>query len=433
MNILFLSHYFPPEVNAPATRTYEHCRQWVRDGHVVTVVTCAPNHPHGRVYAGYRNRFFYREIQDGIQIVRIWTYVTANEGFLKRTLNYVSYMLSAIVVAHLLPKADVVLSTSPQFFNGLAGYFVSRLRRIPWILEIRDLWPESILAVGAIKNRTIIRILEWVELFAYRKADRIVPVTDSFKEYMLRKGITGDKIVVVKNGVDLRQYTPLEGVNPLAQELGLQGKFVVSYFGTHGMAHHLETILHAAQELVCSKNIVFLLVGDGAERQTLVSMRSAMGLGNVIMLDQQPKSRMRAFWALSDISLVLLKKSDLFKTVIPSKIFESLAMEKPIILGVEGESAELIRAAKAGICIEPEQAKELACRVLELSRDQKLCERLGVNGRRYVMEHFDRITLARRLVSVVAMVCPDAANDESPISTETTQTEPQPPQLKKAA
>ena len=433
MNILFLSHYFPPEVNAPATRTYEHCRQWVKDGHAVTVVTCAPNHPQGRIYAGYRNRFFHREVQDGIHVVRIWTYVTANEGFLKRTLNYVSYMVSAIAVALFLPKTDVVLSTSPQFFNGLAGYFVSRLRRTPWILEIRDLWPESILAVGAIKNHTIIRMLERVELFAYRKADRIVPVTDSFKDYMLKKGITSEKIVVVKNGVDLGQYTPLEGINPVAQELGLQGKFVVSYFGTHGMAHHLETILHAAQELISCKNIVFLFVGDGAERHRLVSLRDAMGLGNVIMLDQQPKSRMRAFWALSDVSLVLLKKSDLFKTVLPSKIFESLAMEKPIILGVEGESAELIRVAGAGICIEPEDAKELACRVLELSRDQKLCQRLGVNGRRYVMAHFDRITLARRLASVVAMVCPSVANTESTISTGTTQAEPQPTQLKKAA
>ena len=433
MNILFLSHYFPPEVNAPATRTYEHCRQWVKDGHAVTVVTCAPNHPQGRVYEGYRNQFFHRETQDGIQVVRIWTYVTANEGFLKRTLNYVSYMLSVIVVTLFLPKTDVVLSTSPQFFNGLAGYFVSRLRRIPWILEIRDLWPESILAVGAIKNRTIIKILEWVELFAYRKADRIVPVTDSFKVYMLRKGIEGDKIVVVKNGVDLGQYKPLDGPNSVAEELALQGKFVVSYFGTHGMAHHLETILHAAQELNSSKAIVFLLVGHGAERQKLVSMRNAMGLHNVMMLDQQPKSRMRELWALSDVSLVLLKKSYLFKTVIPSKIFESLAMEKPVILGVEGESADLVRAAKAGICIEPEHSRELAARVLELSRDPGLCQQLGKSGRKYVMENFDRIGLAKKLASVVSTVCPSSSNDQSKTPTEASQAEPQPAQVKKAA
>ena len=391
-------------MNAPATRTYEHCRQWVRDGHQVTVVTCAPNHPQGKVYKGYSNRIYQRETRDGISVVRVWTFVTANEGFLKRTLNYISYMCSAVIVSFFLPKADVVLSTSPQFFNGLAGYFVSKLRRIPWVLEIRDLWPESIVAVGAINRHAIITMLEWVERFAYRNADRIVPVTDSFKTHMQSKGIEAGKITVVKNGVDLAQFAPLDGMSALAEELGVKGKFVVSYFGTHGMAHHLETVFHAARRLGSSKNIVFLMVGDGAERQALVQMRDKMALDNVLMLDQQPKSRMREFWALSNISLVLLKKSDLFKTVIPSKIFESLAMAKPIILGVEGESAELLEAAKAGICIEPEQADDLAARVLELSQNPERCRQLGRNGRQYVMEHFDRIVLARKLASVIESV-----------------------------
>ena len=404
MRILFLSHYFPPEVNAPATRTYEHCRQWVRDGHHVTVVTCAPNHPQGRVYQGYSNRIYQHETRDGIGVIRVWTFVTANEGFLKRTLNYISYLCSAVIASFFLPKADVVISTSPQFFNGLAGYVVGKLKRIPWVLEIRDLWPESIVAVGAIKNPASIKILEWIEQFAYRKADRIVPVTDSFKTYMLGKGIEAGKITVVKNGADLTQYTPFDGASSIAEELGIKGKFVVSYFGTHGMAHHLETIFHAARRLSSSKDIVFLMVGDGAERQALVRMRDKMALGNVIMLEQQPKSRMREFWALSDISLVLLKKSDLFKTVIPSKIFESLAMAKPIILGVEGESADLLRAAKAGICIEPEHADDLAACVLELSRNPERCRQLGRNGRQYVMEHFDRTVLARKLAYVIEAV-----------------------------
>ncbi|MBH0201202.1 MAG: glycosyltransferase family 4 protein, partial [Nitrospira sp.] len=352
----------------------------------------------------YRNRIYQRETKDGISVVRIWTFVTANEGFLKRTLNYISYMCSAVLVSIFLPKADIVLSTSPQFFNGLAGYLVSKLRKIPWVLEIRDLWPESIVAVGAIKSPAIITLLDWIERFAYRKADRIVPVTDSFKAYMLGRGIDAGKINVVKNGVDLAQYAPHEGASALAEELGVRGKFVVSYFGTHGMAHHLETIFHAAHRLSGSKNIVFLMVGDGAERRALLQMRNDMALGNVMMLDQQPKSRMREFWALSDVSLVLLKKSDLFKTVIPSKIFESLAMAKPIILGVEGESADLLRAAKAGICIEPEQADDLAAQVLELSQNAERCQQLGRNGRRYVMEHFDRIVLARKLASVLETV-----------------------------
>ncbi len=396
MHILFLSHYFPPEVNAPASRTFEHCRQWVRDGHRVTVVTCAPNHPRGQVYPGYRNRLFTREEKDGITIVRVWTYVTANEGFLKRTLNYLSYMAAAIVTAPFLQKADVVISTSPQFFNGLAGYVVSRMKRTPWVLEIRDLWPESILAVGAIKNRFIIHLLEWLELFAYRQADRIVPVTDAFQRYIQGKGIPKEKITVIKNGADLTLYKPVTGTNRLAESLGVQGKFVAAYLGTHGMAHHLETVLHAAQRLREYPDIVLVLAGDGAERQRLAALRDELGLDNVLMLDQQPKEQMPWLWALSDVSLILLKKSDLFKTVIPSKIFESMAMEKPIILGVEGESADIVRAADAGYCIEPENAEELADRLLQLRESEDLRGRFGRNGRIHVRAHYDRLVLARR-------------------------------------
>ena len=406
MRILFLSHYFPPEVNAPASRTYEHCKQWVQDGHEVTVVTCAPNHPRGTVYEGYRNKLFQREEKDGIQVVRVWTYVTANEGFVKRTLNYLSYMVAAVLVAPFLSNFDIVLSTSPQFFNGLAGYLVSRIKRLPWILEIRDLWPESIVAVGAITNRPVIRLLEYLELFAYRKANHLVVVTDAFKAHMLARGISSKKVTVIKNGVDFSLYKkPLHGYIDLSRELGLEGKFVASYFGTHGMAHHLETVLEAAHELREWKNIIFLLVGDGAERSRLVTMRDEMKLSNVVMLDQQPKEKMPELWSLSSISVVLLKKSALFKTVLPSKIFESMAMERPVILGVEGESAELVMSAGGGICIEPESAKNLAIQVLKLYRDTTLRQKLGSSGRRYVLEHLDRQVLARRFADVMKLVC----------------------------
>ena len=406
MRILFLSHYFHPEVNAPASRTYEHCKQWIQDGHEVTVVTCAPNHPRGMVYEGYCNKLFQREEKDGIQVVRLWTYVTANEGFLKRTLSYLSYMVAAVFVAPFLPKFDVVLSTSPQFFNGLAGYLVSRLKRLPRILEIRDLWPESIVAVGAITNRPVIRLLEYLELFAYRKANHLVVVTDAFKAHMLARGISSKKVTVIKNGVDFSLYKkPLHGYIDLSRELGLEGKFVASYFGTHGMAHHLETVLEAAHELREWKNIIFLLVGDGAERSRLVTMRDEIKLSNVVMLDQQPKEKMPELWSLSSISVVLLKKSALFKTVLPSKIFESMAMERPVILGVEGESAELVMSAGGGICIEPESAKNLAIQVLKLYRDPTLRQKLGSSGRRYVLEHLDRQVLARRFADVMKLVC----------------------------
>ena len=272
MRILFLSHYFPPEVNAPASRTYEHCKAWARAGHEVTVVTCAPNHPRGMVYPGYRNRLWQREQREGITVIRLWTFVTANEGFFKRTLNYVSFMLACILAAPFLPKTDIVLTTSPQFFNGLAGYPVSRLKRVPWVLEIRDLWPESIVAVGGLKPGVVVRMLEWLELFGYRKADAIVPVTDSFKRYMIGKGIPAAKIEVIKNGVDAAIFRPHVGANSSRAELGLEGKFVAAYFGTHGMAHQLETVLEAASLLGKHPEIMFLMVGDGADRNRLTGI-----------------------------------------------------------------------------------------------------------------------------------------------------------------
>jgi glycosyltransferase involved in cell wall biosynthesis len=406
MRILFLSHYFPPEVNAPATRTYEHCREWVRAGHEVTVVTCAPNHPHGELYPGYRNRLWSTEDRDGIRVVRLWTYIAANKGVAKRTLNYLSYMLSATVAAFFLPKADAVISTSPQFFNGLAGYAIGKIKRAPWYLEIRDLWPESILSVGAIRNPTLIRFLEWLERFAYRKADYIIPVTDAFRRYMIDKGVDERKIIVIKNGVDLEQYRPAERDPGLVRELGLEGKFIVAYIGTHGMAHHLETVLEAAERLRAEPDICFLLVGDGAERQKLMALKEGKGLDNVLMLPQQGKERMPALWAAMDVSLVLLKDADLFRTVIPSKIFEAMAMERPIVIGVRGESLEIVEQADAGIGIMPESADELAEAVLRLKADDKGRTAMGRNGRAHVTRHFDRRVLARRYEQLLIQGAP---------------------------
>ena len=401
MKILFLSHYFPPETNAPASRTFEHCREWVRAGHEVTVVTCAPNHPRGEVYEGYANRLRYRDSIEGIEVIRLWTYLSANEGLGKRSLNYLSFMLACIFAAPTLPSADVVISTSPQFFNGLAGFFVSRMKRCPWVLEIRDLWPESILAVGAIRNRAIIRLLRSLEHFAYRKAERIVPVTDAFRQYMLDGGVDPGKIVVVKNGVDLSLFDRDRPGDALRRRLDLEERFVVAYFGTHGMAHHLETIFETARLFGDDERIVFLMVGDGAEKAHLSAMRDQLGLENVLMLDQQSKSLMPEFWAVADASLVLLSKRDVFRTVIPSKIFEAMGMATPIVLGVDGEARELVEAAGGGIVIEPENADQLADAVRRLSDNPDLGAEMGNRAHEYVRAHFDRRELARRYLDVL--------------------------------
>ncbi|VAW60388.1 Glycosyl transferase, group 1 [hydrothermal vent metagenome] len=372
-----------------------------KNGHEVTVVTCVPNHPMGKVYPGYKNKHCQHEVIDGIHVIRLWTYITANEGFVKRTLNYLSYMFAVLVYIPFLPKHDVFVSTSPQFFCGLAGYFVKLFRRKPWIIEIRDLWPESIVAVGAIHNKFIIRVLEYLEILVYRKSDHIIPVTDAFKAYMLNKSVPDAKITVIKNGVDLNFYAA--GQTDKTDEYGqmLVDSFVAAYVGTHGMAHHLETILEAAEILIDRKDIFFLMVGHGAEKESLVKLKESKKLGNVIMVDQQAREKMPLLWALSDVSLVLLKKSDLFKTVIPSKIFESMAMKKPIVLGVEGEVKGMIEEGKSGITIEPENAEALAAAVLRLADNRLEYNEYAENGYQYVAAFYDRKILAQRFEDIL--------------------------------
>jgi glycosyltransferase involved in cell wall biosynthesis len=401
VHILFLTHYFPPEVNAPASRTYENAKSWVAAGHRITVVTCAPNHPKGVLYSGYRNRWFAREQIDGIDVVRVKTYLSANAGFLSRIVNYLSYFLSVTCFSPLVGGVDVVVSTSPQFFCGLAGYPVSRLKRVPWVLEIRDLWPESIIAVGAMTNCFLIGLLEGIESFMYRKATRIVSVTDSFTTHIRQRNIPAERINVIKNGADLTRFVAGPRNNRFREELGVGERFVVSYVGTHGMAHGLGTLLESAELLRQRQDIVFLLVGDGAERESLLRERDQRGLTNVIMLDQQPKERMPEIVAASDACLVHLKKNDLFKTVIPSKIFEAMAMERPILLGVEGETQSIIEEGKCGLCFEPENPVQLASAVIRLADEPALGTRLGLSGREFVQRSFNRETLALRFLDLL--------------------------------
>ena len=401
MHILFLSHYFPPEVNAPASRTYENARRWVRDGHQVTVLTCVPNHPHGVVYPGYQNRWCQWENVDGINVLRVITYLGPNKGFVRRIVNYLSYFFSASFFCSKVKNVDVVVSTSPQFFCGLAGFFVSRRLRVKWVLEIRDLWPESIVAVGALRQQQIIRILESIETFMYRQANHIVTVTNSFLQHITARGIDAGKLTVITNGADLESFKPQPRDNEVTVKYGLRDKFVASFIGTHGMAHGLSTVLRAADRLRKDQRIVFLLVGDGAEKENLERQAREMRLDNVVMIGQQPKKMMPLFLAASDVCLVLLRRDDLFKTVIPSKIFEAMAMARPIIMGVEGESWEIVKQADCGLAIEPENDLELTEAVVKLADNPKLVEKLGNNGRRFVAENYDRGKLAEMYLDVL--------------------------------
>ena len=334
MRTLFIGNNFPPEVNALARRLYEHARQWATDGEEVVVITDVPNFPEGEVYEGYENRYS-EETVDGIQVVRVPMWISKNEGAVKRIASFISFMLSAIWFSRRVKgRFDVVAASSPQFFSGLAGYFVSRMKRAPFVLEIRDLWPESIVAVGAMSRNWIIRLLEHVELFLYRHSDHIVVVTNSFKRYMVEKGIDPAKISVIKNGADLEAYgEPIDEqiIEQIKEEHDLHGKFIVSYIGTIGMAHRADILLEAARQ--CSiEDVVFVVVGTGAERKKLEDRLQAEPQANFRLIDKQPKDKVRYWLALSNASVVHLKDTPLFKTVIPSKIFEAMAMRIPILM-----------------------------------------------------------------------------------------------------
>lgn len=401
MRILFLSDNFPPEGNAPATRVYEHAIRWVRAGHEVTVVTCAPNFPEGTLFAGYRNAWRQVETVEGIRVVRVKTYITANEGFLRRTLDYLSFMVTGFIMSVLEKRPDVVVATSPQFFCAIAGWAVSVVKRRPFVFELRDFWPASIVAVGAMRRSFIIQALERVEMFLYRRAAAIVAVTEAFRRELIARGIEARKIHVVVNGVDATQYQPRPRSRALEVELGLQSKFVAGYIGTHGLAHALDKVVEAAVLLSQRKDIVFLFVGGGASRARLEAMVAERKLTNVVLLARQPKERMPEIWSLCDAALVPLRDAPVFKTVIPSKIFECMGMGIPILMSLpEGEATGIVRATGCGVCVPPEDSAAMAAAIERLAGRPDDRQRLATAARA-AAPLYSRETLAASMLGVL--------------------------------
>ena len=393
-------------MGAPAARTYELAREWVKAGHKVTVLTAFPHHPTGIVPRAYRGKVCLRERIDGIDVVRTFVYAVPNEGFLKRILSYVSFMCSSIFFSFFMSdRSQVIVATSPQFFVAIAGYVVSFFRRRPFVFEVRDLWPDSIVAVGALTNHRVISMLTRLEYFLYRKARLIVGVADSTREILSRNGIQSDKVMIVPNGIDTSLFDGRNSGEDVRGDHGLQGKFVVSYIGTHGMAHALETILDTAKLLEDVPEIHFLFVGEGARKSSLIEYKAGLDLANVTFVGKQDRSAIPAFLAASDVSLVSLRDAALFSSVLPSKMFEIMAAERPIILGVRGEAKSLVKRANAGLFVEPENSLEYRDAILRLFEDQDLCHQLGSNGRKFVLEGFTRsglaATYASRLESIV--------------------------------
>lgn len=403
MRITFLCQYFPPEMGAPAARTFEHARHWASLGHEVTVITGFPNHPTGVIRPEYRGYFVKREQVAGIDLLRTWIYVAPNKGFFRRVINFLSFFCSSLLLGALLTKRpDVVVGTSPQFFCAVAAYCLSCIKRVPFVFEVRDIWPQSAIELGVLHNRWLIRALEVIEQHLYQKAALIVPVAESTRAYLLNKGIAPEKIKVVPNGIDARFLdSGTETPEKLRTRLGLQDKFLVSYIGTHGLSHALDVVLRAADRLQANASIHFLFVGEGAEKERLKALAAAARLRNVTFLDEQPRAALPAFYRASDVSLVPLKALPLFKKVLPSKLFELMGTGCPIICSVAGEAAQLVERAAAGLCIEPENETALVQAIERLRNAPQLRAQMSANGPRFVKAYYLRTTLAEKYVAAL--------------------------------
>lgn len=380
MRILFLTENFPPETNAAATRVYERAVYWVRDGHEVTILTSAPNFPEGKLFEGWQNRWRQTEMRDGIRVVRVKTFISRNEGVLLRTLDFVSFMVTAFVAGLFERRPDVICATSPQFFAAVGGWMLGACRRRPFVFELGDLWPASIVAVGAMKDSRLLGLVEKLELFLYRRSAAVAALTRAFRENLIARGIDPAKIRVVRNGVDASRYAPRPRDEKLAAECGLSGKFVIGYIGTHGMAHALDNVVTAADRLKHRDDIVFLFAGAGAARDALIRQAARLGAQNVLFLPMQPKERMPDIWSLCDVALIHLKNDPTFAEVIPSKIFEAMGMGLPLLIAAPaGEATEIVAREEAGIVVAAEDPAALAAAAVDLKDDP---ERLRAFARR---------------------------------------------------
>ena len=399
--ILFLTENFPPETNAAATRVYERACYWVKAGHSVTVITSAPNFPDGILFPGYDNRWRQVNKMSGISVVRVKTFISPNMGVVRRTLDFLSFMITGVWAGLFEPKPDVIAATSPQFFTAVAGWLLGIFRRVPFVFELGDLWPASIAAVGALEPGRVLQIIEKFELHLYRRAEAVVALTNAFKTNLVARGIDKNKIAVIPNGVDLWRYGLRDRDADLARQWNLNGHFVVGYVGTHGMAHALGNILDAAEKLKGREDIRFLLTGAGAEREGLVREATRRNLNNVIFMPPQPKIAMPGVWGLCNVALVHLKNDPVFAGVIPSKMFEAMAMGLPVLIAApKGVASQILLGDKAGLHVPAQDPVALAGVIVRMADDKEGLKTLAANSLAAAASH-SREYQARHMAAVL--------------------------------
>lgn len=400
MRILYLTQYFPPEVGATQARAYENARGLSELGHQVTIITEIPNHPSGVIPANYQGRLYEHTEEDGIEVIRVWVRASPVKSFANRIAFYLSYMIMAILAGFLGARGryDFVYATSPPLFVGGAALALSFLRRIPLVFEVRDLWPESAVALGELENARAISLAERLEWRCYQHAKRIVVVTGGIRDRLLARGVPEEKLILIPNGANVELFRPQpERARVLGQSLGLGNRFVVLYAGIHGIAQGLEHVVQAAELLQDVPEIHFVFVGEGPVKTKLVEQSQKLGLINVLFHSEVPREEMPAWLSLASVAIVPLRNADIFSGAVPSKIFDAWACGCPTIVAISGEAKLLTERSGAGMWVEPEDPMALSEATELLLRDDYLRRQMSENARRFVCTNYSRQVQVQQL------------------------------------
>jgi len=402
MKILYITQYFPPEIGAPSNRAIANVRYLSKKGHKVTVLTEMPNHPKGVILDGYKKKIFCHEKMDGFDVLRVWVYATPNKNFITRLLFYFSFTFFGIIYGILNWKNfDAIYVTSPPLFVGLIGIFLKKLfPKTKFIFEVRDLWPDAAIVLDELKNKIFIKLSRRLERACYIVSDKIITVTNSFKQEIIKKRINKDKILVVRNGTDINNWIKVNDED-ISNRLGLNKDFVVLYAGNLGLAQGLETLLYSANELKNEEDILFLLIGNGPENDRLKTITETRNLKNVMFFDEVPKEEVSKYLSIAHCGVVPLKKSKVFSGTIPSKLFDYMACELPVLLGVDGEAREILEESRGGLFYEPENYYELSKQILWLKNHPNIRTQMGKNGRKFVEKFYDRRKLVEEIERIL--------------------------------
>jgi len=407
MRILLIHQYFLEKNDGGGSRFNEMTKTWSENNNKITVLAGMVHYATGKKEARYKGKFTYsdREFYKNVDVLRCHVSESYNSSFLGRLWAYFSFVFSSIYAGLFKTKGkyDVILVTSPPLFVGITAYFLSLVKRIPFVFEVRDLWPESAIDTGVLQNKWIIRFAYWFETFIYRKAKLINVLTPAFKAKLIEKGVPENKIIFIPNAADFSLAQAVQqnfNADEFKQELGLQGKFVITYVGAHGVANHLTQLLDAA-ELLQDTNVLFQFIGSGMRKEMLVEEVKKRQLGNVIFREPVAKAVVFKYILASDMGASVLKKVDTFKTIYSNKTFDYMSCKKPILLAIDGVSRELVEAANCGIYVEPENPQAIALGIRNCMENKEQLITMGKNGYHYAISHFDRTKLAMRYIAQI--------------------------------